>query len=346
MIQVLPLYLPHRGCTHQCVYCNQPLTVGAPDDEPYWKQRLASALSRPRAGEWEIALYGGTFSALSRSEMERCFAKIRPFTRLAAVRGVRISTRPDRVPDAILDFLRENGVRTIELGVESLDDDVLRRGGRCHTARDAAEACARVRRWGFTLGIHLMCGLPGQTEQSWRETVDRAVDLRPDLVRIAPTLVLKDTPLERWYRRGAYPPLSLDEAIEQCGYGYQVFHRRGITIARVGLALSDGRGDGSDKVVAGPWHPALRHEVESRLARRAIETVLWQTGARAIAVNPRDISIVLGPRRVNLESWRTRLSAEVQIHRCEQAARHTFTVPPGGWYSLFLDGSPIQERPL
>jgi len=346
MTHILPLFLPRRGCTHQCVYCNQPLTVGTPDDEPHWDHRLASSLSRPRAGEWEIALYGGTFSALSRSEMERCFAKIHPFTQQSGVRGVRISTRPDCVPDTTLDYLHESGVRTIELGVESLDDEVLRRSGRCHTARDAAEACARIRRRGITLGIHLMCGLPGQTERSWRQTVDQAVSLRPDLVRIAPTLVLKDTPLERLYRRGAYTPLSLDEAIEQCAYGYQAFHRRGIVIARVGLALSDSQGDGADKAVAGPWHPALRHEVESRLACQAIGTVLKQTGARTITVNPRDISIVLGPRRLNLEAWRIRLNTEVQIDRSEEAARHTFRVPPEGWYSLFHDGSPIQERAL
>ncbi|HOL93372.1 MAG TPA: radical SAM protein [bacterium] len=345
MMNIVPLYLPHQGCTHQCVYCNQPLTVGTREDESDWEHRLEAAFSRSRPGEWEIALYGGSFSALDQSTMERCFARIHPYTRRTGVRGVRISTRPDCVSDSTLDFLSENGVRTIELGVESLDDTVLRHSGRCHTARDAAEACARIQRHGFTLGIHLMCGLPGQTESSWRETVDQAAGLRPDLVRIAPTLVLRDTPLEQLFRRGAYTPLSLEEAIEQCGYGYQVFHRQGIAIARVGLALSDSRGDGADKVVAGPWHPALRHEVESRLAGRAIETVLGQTGARTLIVNPRDLSIVQGPRRANLTAWRGRLNAEVQIHPDERIVRHTFTVPAGGWYSLFLDGSPIQERP-
>lgn len=180
-----------------------------------------------------------------------------------------------------------------------------------------------------------MTGLPNQTAASWRETVDRTLLLRPDLVRIAPTLTLRDTPLERLYRRGAYTPQPLEEAIEQCAFAYARFHRAGIAIARVGLAISDENGDGLDKVVAGPWHPALRQEVESRLAFRALTTAWQATPCATATVNPRDESIVFGQKRRNIEAWTERLGVAPTIKRDHTVRRHTFRLENGETKSLF-----------
>lgn len=334
-MKILPLFLPHQGCTHQCVYCNQPLVVGPGENREGWRERLESAAYDSRE-DWEIAFLGGTFSALEPAVMRDNLQFIAPYTKRLGVRGIRISTRPDRVPDDTLTTLKSAGVRTIELGVESLDDAVLRKSARGHTAEDARDACRRVRRHGFILGIHLMCGLPGQPEDSFFQTVDESLALQPDFVRIAPTLVLKGTPLEQLYRRGAYQPLSLEEAIHQCCYAVRFFYRSGVAIARVGLAISDAEGDGVEKIAAGPWHPALRHEVESRLIRETISALLErETDTAYLIIHPKDVSIVLGEGKKNLVYWRKTLNRSISIERDENQLRHTVRMPSGKTFSLF-----------
>ena len=323
-MKILPFYLPQQGCAHQCVYCNQPLIVGAAEERHAWAARVNGFLSQSPPEEWEMAFYGGTFSALPREVMDRCFDAVQPALNCPAVRGVRISTRPDCVEEDCLDYLKAKGVRTIELGVESMDDAVLRRSGRGHTASMVRDACARIHRYGFQLGIHLMCGLPGQTAASWEATVMDAIALQLDLVRIAPTLVLWGTPLERLYRRGRYHPLDLEEAIRQCAFACREFHRRAVPIARVGLALSDEQGEGSEKVVAGPWHPSLRHEVESVLAGETLAVALQREGESTFWIHPKDLSFVVGPRRRNLARWQAMTNRTVQIVRDDSVPRYHF----------------------
>lgn len=343
-MKVLPLYLPHQGCAHQCVYCNQPLVVGPGEDRRVWRERLESfspkAPSRNSRDEWEIAFFGGTFSALEPAVMRDCLQLAAPYAQREGILGIRISTRPDKVPDDILAFLKNSGVRTIELGLESLDDVVLRKSARGHTAEDARDACRRIRQHGFILGIHLMCGLPGQTEESFRQTVDEAVTLQPNLVRLAPTLVLKGTPLETLYRRGDYQPQTLEDAIRQCTYAYRAFYHRGIDIARVGLALSDIEGEGAHKRIAGPWHPALRHEIESRIVRQTIaERLGREEGKKSrIFVNPKDISIVLGAGKANLFDWKEKLGWIIELKQDENQPRHTARLASGETLHL-LDSS-------
>lgn len=334
-MKVLPLYLPHKGCTHQCVYCNQPLIVGPKETPERWRGRLESFSANP-LGDWEIAFFGGTFSALTAEDMRECFQFIAPYTRRMGMRGVRISTRPDRVPEATLTFLQSAGVRTIELGIESLDDAVLRKSARGHTADEARAACLRIRRFGFHLGLHLMCGLPGQSADSFYQTVQEIADFHPDFVRIAPTLVLKDTPLEKIYRRGDYQPLSLEAAIGLCMKAFRVFHRAGISIARMGLAISDEWSDGTEKLVAGPWHPALRHEVESRLVRETIrERIDRKEMGNRLFIHPKDVSIVVGEARMNITYWKHTTGSSIVLIQDKNQPRHTARSQPGVSFSLF-----------
>lgn len=333
-MKVLPLYLPFQGCAHQCVYCNQPLIVGREDERALWPERLRSLDASSTGSETEIGFYGGTFSALPRETMLECFNRAAPYARRAGA-AFRISTRPDRVDDDTLVFLRDRGVATIELGVESFDDAVLLKSGRGHDARSARAACRRVKEHGFQLGIHLMTGLPKQDTASWRGTVAETLAIRPELVRIAPTLVLKQTPLEALYRRGAYQPQLLEDAVEQCAFAYARFHRAGIRIARVGLALSDADGCGEDKLVAGPWHPSLRHEVESRLAFECIESALEQSIDRTIHVNPKDISIAQGSKRRNLLRLRERFGDAIALIQDDCVTRHRFRIGHGHEQPLF-----------
>jgi histone acetyltransferase (RNA polymerase elongator complex component) len=257
--------------------------------------------------------------------MEACFEETSQAMQCESVLGYRISTRPDRVSDAMLDYLKQKNVTTIELGIESLDDHVLRKSARCHTADEARDACKRIQLHGFQLGMHLMCGLPGQYETSWQETVHETVAINPDCVRIAPTIILKDTPLEKLFLRGDYQPLSLPEAIDQSAYAYQRFIHHNINVIRVGLALSDEQGCGEDKIVGGPWHPALRHEVESQLAYQSITKELSSSHQNKIHINPKDISVVNGTKKCNCIQWRD-AGFDVTIIQNERIARHTFSV--------------------
>ncbi len=323
-MKVLPLYLPHKGCTHQCVYCNQPLTVGVADDRHLWNSRLQS-LDSSGHPDWEIAFYSGTFTALPYEFMDTCFQETAHAFSCSSVKGYRISTRPDRVSDSILDYLKNNGVTTIELGVESLDDHVLRKSARGHSSDDVRDACRRIQHKGFQLGMHLMCGLPGQNETSWQATVQETLAIKPDCVRIAPTIVLKDTPLAKLYDRGDYQPLSLEEAIVQSAYAYQRFRHHNISVIRVGLALSDEQGCGEEKIVAGPWHPALRHEVESRLAFHTITNSLPSLNQKKITIHPKDYSVVIGSKKHNQKKL-SGLGYEVVIHTNESIPRHRFSI--------------------
>lgn len=339
-MNVLPLYLPHHGCPQRCVYCNQHLTVNSPNDYMEWADRLETIDTADPEETWEIAFYGGTFSALSLPRMALYLDQIKPHLERPVVKGFRISTRPDWVDEERLAFLKNNGVTTIELGVESFDDRVLERCQRGHSSAEAKAACMRVRRSGIDLGVHLMCGLPEQTERSWKETVQTAIELRPSFVRIAPTLVLKGTRLESMYRHNVYCPLSLDEAIQQCSYAYKRFHANGIAIARIGLALSDRYGDGSDKVTAGPWHPSLRYEIESRLAAESVLHILEKTSESTIAVNPKDISVAVGSKRKNLRRWRSALNRPVNAVQDKRLPRYWFGIGNNRRYSLFGESEP------
>lgn len=323
-MKVLPLYLPHQGCNRICAYCNQPLVIGVTADQNDWQSRLELLTTYEAKEEWEIAFYGGTFTALPRPEMDQYMQIISPYLSLPLVRGIRLSTRPDCVPDEILSYLWEKKVRTIELGVESLDDAVLLACRRSHNAETVRDAAARILHYGFQLGFHLMCGLPEQDETSWQATVLEAVELRPSFVRIAPTLVLHKTRLERWYREGRYQPLSLEEAVRQCGYAVRIFQKHHIPIARIGLALSDSQGEGSEKVAAGPWHPSLRHEVESSLAGETISAWLEEQIPDYITIHPRDYSIVIGPKKRNLARWELRAKRVIPLVRSENLSRYSF----------------------
>jgi len=167
------------------------------------------------------------------------------------------------------------------------------------------------------------------------------VALHPDFVRIAPTLVLKNTPLETLYQRGDYQPLSLEAAIGQCMEAFCVFHRAGIPIARMGLAISDEWGDGTEKLVAGPWHPALRHEVESRLVRETIrERIHREEVGNYLFIHPKDVSIVVGEERKNITDWKQTTGCSIVPIQDKNQPRHTARSQPDVSFSLF---DPVEE---
>ncbi|MHB8962294.1 MAG: elongator complex protein 3 [Saccharofermentanales bacterium] len=281
--KVIPIFITHMGCPNQCVFCDQRHISGSSDSmtpervmricDTVLHQRIA-ALADPtnqdnlpspevpaKHHDFECAFYGGSFTGLDMHQMEE-------YLRIPFARGlpVRLSTRPDYISEKILLLLKQYNVRTIELGVQSMDDSVLQRSKRNHTAGQTVEAVRLIRRHGFELGIQTMIGLPGDTEATALATSKTVCDLQPDLVRIYPALVLRDTELYELYNAGLYEPMSLIQAISLSARLLDMYDKAQIRVIRLGLQSGGEISSRPDsKVAAGPFHSAFRQLTESYL---------------------------------------------------------------------------------
>ncbi|MGH7830331.1 MAG: elongator complex protein 3 [Candidatus Binatia bacterium] len=255
---IIPLFISHLGCPFQCVYCQQERITGQetrlPTPEAI-RERVDAFLATRKPGKYshtEVAFYGGTFTGLKGDEIRAMLEALQPYLSEGEVWGLRASTKPDYVLPGILPYLRRLGMRTIELGVQSLDDGVLRAVGRGYTAARVGQAVAELRAAGFQVGIQLMQGLPGADEAEALASAEAAIALRPDFVRLYPTVVLKGTALEHWWRRGEYRPWSLGQAIAVCRALKARFQGVAIPIIKMGLEFSTDEREG---ILAGPYHP-------------------------------------------------------------------------------------------
>jgi histone acetyltransferase (RNA polymerase elongator complex component) len=304
---IIPIFVPHMGCPHRCVFCNQTSITGA-DPYPFREaitERLRNHLrSQPkRGGRKEVAFYGGSFTGMEKAVQVYFLSTVQPFIEEGLIDSVRISTRPDYADPQTLDLLKEHGVMTVELGVQSMVDEVLRRSRRGHTADDARRAAKLLQGHGLEMGIQIMIGLPGDDTRRNAETVDRVILLNPHFVRIYPTLVLKGTLLEEWYRSGRYIPLSLEEAVDLCKRAFLKFSRAGIPVIRLGLQSSPEL-ETEDCVVAGPYHPAFGHLVESSLFYDMASHLMGRMRGSQVfraKVSPADLSNIRGQKNGNLD---------------------------------------------
>lgn len=273
------------------------------------------ALKKPGrdASQSEIAFFGGSFTAIGRDDMVSLLEAAAPYVRSGGFSGIRISTRPDCIDEEILGVLRRYGVTTIELGAQSMDNDVLALNGRGHTAEQTARASELIRSHGFTLGLQMMTGLPGDTAEGAHRTAERIAALRPSCARIYPTVVLKGTRVGGWFQNGTYRPQTLEEAVELCAGLLDFFEARGIPVIRLGLHASPELE--SDRL-AGPWHPAFRELCESRRMLRAIlkelKTGSLSSGEIRVGVSPSGVSAATGQKKENLHKL-TQLGYTVKI---------------------------------
>lgn len=315
--KIIPIFVPHKGCPNDCIFCNQKKISGQIEEITTQKipQIIETHLStmEPNA-EIEIAFYGGSFTAIDASIQESFLAEAFRYISDGRAAQMRISTRPDCINEENLRMLRKYGVRTIELGVQSMDDEVLRASCRGHNAECVTEAAALIRHMEFTLGIQTMTGLPGDTKETCLETAAKVIRIAPDIVRIYPVLVIKGTELERQYSDGLYIPQSLEEAVALCAQLLELYERNHIKVIRIGLQATDHirEGFGSD-VVAGPIHPAFRQLVESRLMLLQIEAAivkqgLTEAGSITIHTGKTNVSNVIGQNRSNIRYLQERYS--------------------------------------
>ncbi len=311
-MSILPIFIPHAGCPHQCVFCNQRTISG--------QQLAAIANARAQIARWrqwlrpslqnEAAFYGGSFTGLPLALQHQLLELTDELLAEGFIGSVRLSTRPDYIDEDRLALLAHHGVKLVELGVQSLDDAVLQAAGRGHTAAQVAAAMQLLKQHGFATGLQLMVGLPQQGFASVQETVRQAIAMAPDIARIYPLLVIKDTPLAADFAAGRFVPLTLEEAVEQAAWVYRELTAAGINVIRIGLQ-ADAELCAPGNIIAGPFHPAMGELVKSRVLRDELTPKLARLadmGVQGIAIScpARLESKLRGQRSCNLRYWQER----------------------------------------
>ena len=257
--RILPFFIPHIGCPYICVFCNQPRISGQQEmvSVDTIRRSIREAISEQGyKGQWEVAYFGGSFTAIPQEVQNTLLEPATEAFQQGLIQGIRLSTRPDAIKEARLKELYTSGVRTIELGVQTLDEDMLVDAKRGHTAEDVEQACKMIREQGMTLGIQLLPGLPGETWTTLVNTAVEAGQLQADLCRIYPVIVIEDTELADRVRQGSYVPLTLEQGVAYSAFLKSYLEGKGTQIIRVGLQSTEdfdaGRG-----IVGGPYAPAF-----------------------------------------------------------------------------------------
>ena len=302
----IPIFIPHLGCPNQCVFCNQRSISGCHGfEESQVAQQIEQALSTlPQEGaEVEIAFFGGSFTGIDRSLMLRLLDLAQSYVESGRVMSIRLSTRPDYISREILDLLARYSVRHIELGLQSMDDEVLGACRRGHTAKQAEDACLAVVAAGFSLTGQMMIGLPGSTLEKEIFTARRICELGATSARIYPTVVFHETPLEDMTARGEYLPLTVEDAVLRSAKVLRIFEEAGVPCIRIGLCASEDL-ISPDQVVAGPNHPALGELIWNAYYYQQLKDAALFRGLEGkcatLLVEERLMSKIVGQHRCNI----------------------------------------------
>ena len=306
---IVPVFLPNLGCFQRCIFCNQKAVAQEVPSPSRVRELLTASLNQfppDRTRQRQIAFYGGSFTAISEEDQAAYLREVQPFLSSGEIDSVRISTRPDALSEKVLSLLKVYGVKTVEIGAQSMIEEVLRSSHRGHSAEETSSAVGRLKSQGFEAGVHLMIGLPGDTLDRFLQSLDRIIRLKPDFLRIHPTLVLRGAPLEVLWQEGRYSPLSLEEAIQWLKGGLLKLEAASIPIARIGLQTTT---ELEASYLAGPYHPALHQLVDSEIffdmATRLLEA--HQAGPEpTFCCHPQEVSNVRGQKNRNIRRLRER----------------------------------------
>ena len=297
---IIPIFISHQGCPHRCVFCNQEHITGQAGAELSGTEvaaEIARHLAWPRrSDEVQVAFYGGSFTCLPRARQEELLAAVQPYRQQGLVQTLRLSTRPDAIDPEIVSFLLAQGVGIVELGVQSLNPEVLARSGRGYSPAQVERAFGVLRQAEMVMGGQLMLGLPGETTASTLTGARRLAELGPDFVRIYPALVVKDSGLAVLYRKGEYRPLSLARAVYLSGRVKDIFERAGIGVVRMGLQPAAAL---ERSLLARPYHPAFGELVLGRTMLRQARRLLSirrPPGPQWLSISAADQSIFRGQK--------------------------------------------------
>ncbi len=308
---VIPVFVPHLGCPNDCIFCNQKSISG--QKKNITKEDVIKIVDsylrniKDKEAEKEIAFFGGSFTGIEVEKQEELLQTAYEYIKSGKVNSIRISTRPDYINKEILKRLKKYKVKTIELGVQSANDYILKRIERGHTFQDVKKASKLIKRYGFILGHQMMVGLPESTRIDEINTAKSLIKLKPKMIRIYPVLVIKGTKLEKEYEEKIYEPMTVVQAIEICKILVRMFADKKIDIIRVGLQNTEEisePGSLKSEVVSGPYHPAFRQLVESAMWYDAIVDKIKKLNVKVkkveISVNPIDVNNVVGHKKENI----------------------------------------------
>lgn len=309
---IIPIFVPDEGCPHRCVFCNQNRITGS---EELMNVNIARNIIEEhldtidRSSAFiEISFFGGTFTAIREERQKKLLALAKEYKDSGKIDYIHLSTRPDAINDYILTYLKEFGVNVIELGVQSLNEEVLKASGRGHSIEDVYNASKLIKDYGFILGHQLMLGLPKDNFERDRESLKASISMKPDIARLYPALVIKDTPMEKMYNRGYYKPYTLDEGVEISLELLREYEKNNIKVIRVGLQPTENINTGKD-LIAGPFHPAFRELVESKdINNKIYELLKDQSGKVIIEVSNKDVSKLYSNRKKYFQEMNRKLN--------------------------------------
>jgi histone acetyltransferase (RNA polymerase elongator complex component) len=295
--------MPELACPQQCSFCDQRQISGKasfPAVEEIIQKietHLASFTCEDR--EVEIAFFGGTFTGLPLITQEKYLAIARNYIGMGFVTGIRLSTRPDYIDEENLHLLKLNGVTTIELGAQSLDDEVLIRCNRGHTAQQVADAAEMINRFKFSLGLQMMIGLPGDTPEKSYTTAQKIIALGALETRIYPCLVIKNTKLAKEYAEGFYKAMELSEAVGLSAELLLLFEQHGVKVIRLGLHRSENLHNGA--MITGPYHISFKELVLTEIWNKILLAEIGETNSESIhiQINPAELNFAIGYQSKN-----------------------------------------------
>ena len=322
---IIPVFVPHLGCPHACVFCNQNKISGeqkkvrAEDVKKTIEYYLDNFKDKDDT-EVEVAFFGGSFTAIEEELQVELLEAAYEYVKKGLVDSIRISTRPDYIDKDILKRLKKYKVKTIELGVQSANNYILKKAERGHTFEDVKKASKLINRYRFTLGHQMMIGLPDSTLLDEINTAKALIKLKPKIVRIYPVLVIKGTKLEEEYLSKEYEPLSVIQTVERAKQVTYLFNKKKIKVIRIGLQNTEEiskPGSKNSEVVAGPYHPAFRQLVEGSIWYDAIVEKIKKFNTKVkqveIRANSNDVNNIIGHKKENIEKLKEIYEVDVVI---------------------------------
>ena len=315
---IIPIFIPHKGCPHACVFCNQNAITArtadvTPDDVRRTADEWLSTLEGRGLDEIELSFFGGSFTGIPIEQQSAFLAVAKEYKDAGKIDKIHLSTRPDYIDEEILDNLKKYGADVIELGVQSFDPEVLELSERGHSVEDVYKACDLIKSYGcFTLGIQLMIGLPGDSYEKCMDSVRQTITIGPEIARLYPTVIISGTKLCRMYEEGSYKPFSQEEMLRTTTDMYRDLTEAGINVIRVGLKASALINDSDDsRVVGDTYHPAFRQLVEGRIARDEVAERLktiantGYSGSLVLSAGPEKFASVIGHKAENRKFFET-----------------------------------------
>lgn len=345
---IIPIFVPHLGCPHQCTFCNQKKISGqtkqvtANDVKETIEYYLKNF--KDDSKYVEVAFYGGSFTAIDEKKQNELLEATNEFIKQGRVNSIRVSTRPDYIDKSILKRLKKYNVKTIELGVQSANDYILAKCQRGHTFEDVKKASKLIRLYGFVLGHQMMIGLPESTKLDEINTAKALIKLKPKIVRIYPVLVIKNTPLSKEYEQGEYIPLTVEQAVDRAKDIMQLFNNAKIEVIRIGLQNTEEITDPSEEssqVIAGPYHPAFRQLVESGMWYDEIVKKIKKFNIKVMQVtikaNPENINNIIGHKKENVLKLKEFYDVDVIVKPDENIKKGKFEVEIDKTYEDILE---------